>query len=307
MKRLKLIKQLFIAVFCVSVVASCGKDGPIGPQGPQGEQGMQGIRGEKGEDGTTIYSGTVAPPASLGNVGDFYYRTSNSNFYGPKTASGWGTPTSLRGATGATGARGATGAAGAPGSKILSGTAAPAASVGAVGDFYLRTSNAMLYGPKTAAGWGSPINLRGPAGPQGPPGTANVFSKTFTAQSITWRTVEEYGIYYRAANLVIPEITNDIAENGAVFVYANLAFTGQTWTALPVTYSYPHRTDYLFYGVSTGNVRVWYSNSDNTLPSTPGIRYRVVFMPGNVLSIAQNEGIDLQNYHAVKTAFGLKD
>ncbi|MCT1526340.1 hypothetical protein [Sphingobacterium hotanense] len=81
-------------------------------------------------------------------------RTSTSDFYGPKTASGWGTPTNLKGATGATGA---TGAAGAAGSKILSGTAVPTASAGSNGDFYFRTTTADFYGPKIVSGWGTPI------------------------------------------------------------------------------------------------------------------------------------------------------
>ncbi len=50
----------------------------------QNEQDMQGIQNVKGDDGNTIYSGMFAPPASLGNIGDFYLHTSESNLYGPK-------------------------------------------------------------------------------------------------------------------------------------------------------------------------------------------------------------------------------
>lgn len=73
MKKILTIALLFIFI-------GCGKDDSIGPQG---EQGVQGIRGEKGEDGSTIYSGTVVPPANLGGEGDFYFCTSTSDFYGP--------------------------------------------------------------------------------------------------------------------------------------------------------------------------------------------------------------------------------
>src|SRR5690606_30994423 len=98
---------------------------------------------------------TDAPATTLGNNGDFYFRTSTSGFYGPKTAAEWGTATNLKGATGATGAAG---------SKIVSGTAVPATSVGANGDFYIQTSTSDLYGPKTTSGWGTPTNLKGAQG-----------------------------------------------------------------------------------------------------------------------------------------------
>ncbi|TYR35116.1 hypothetical protein FXV77_14315 [Sphingobacterium phlebotomi] len=159
-----------LSIVLLAIFISCGKDGSMGPQG---EQGIQGIRGEKGEDGSTIYSGAVIPPADLGNMGDFYFRTGTSDFYGPKTSSGWGAPTNLKGATGATGS------AGTAGSKILSGTTVPAAGIGVNGDFYFRTTTADFYGPKVSSGWGTPINLRGPQGPTGPAGNANVKLFTF--------------------------------------------------------------------------------------------------------------------------------
>jgi len=110
MKIFNMNSVLFISVaflLLFSVVA-CQK-GDIGPQGPEGPQGIQG---EKGEDGTTIYNGSGVPPASLGNVGDFYFRTGTTHFYGPKTASGWGTFINLRGPAGPQGATGPQGPAG---------------------------------------------------------------------------------------------------------------------------------------------------------------------------------------------------
>ncbi|RNC65668.1 hypothetical protein [Proteiniphilum sp. X52] len=64
----------------------------------QNEQDLQGIQTVKGDHRNTIYRGMVAPPASLGNIGDFYLNTSESNLYGPKTTDGWGIPVSLDGA-----------------------------------------------------------------------------------------------------------------------------------------------------------------------------------------------------------------
>ena len=92
--------------------------------------------------GNTILSGTETPTATLGSVGDYYLRLPVYDFYGPKTAEGWGTPVSLKGAP-----------AGQSGSKIHSGSGAPAADKGIEGDWYIDTVNKRLYGPKTTTGW----------------------------------------------------------------------------------------------------------------------------------------------------------
>ena len=61
-------------------------------------------------------------------------------------------------------------AAGADGRTILNGTAAPSSDTGAEGDFFLDTTNSMLYGPKTTSGWGSGVSLIGPTGATGEKG-----------------------------------------------------------------------------------------------------------------------------------------
>ena len=94
------------------------------------------------QKGNTILSGTETPTATLGSVGDYYLRLPVYDFYGPKTAEGWGTPVSLKGAP-----------AGQSGSKIHSGSGAPDADKGNEGDWYIDTVNKRLYGPKTATGW----------------------------------------------------------------------------------------------------------------------------------------------------------
>ena len=98
------------------------------------------------QKGNTILSGTETPTATLGNVGDYYLRLPVYDFYGPKTAEGWGTPVSLKGAPGI---------AGQSGSKMHSGNGAPAADKGVEGDWYIDTVNKRLYGPKTSTGWGA--------------------------------------------------------------------------------------------------------------------------------------------------------
>ena len=147
MKKNLLLITAFLLVNLM--VLSCSKRGPAGAAGKDGSNGIDGINGK---DGTTIYSGSGAPVASVGNVGDFYLDMESVMLYGPKTTSGWGTGTKLQGANGADGTNG---------TKIWSGSGAPQNSMGSIGDFYIDTINVIIYGPKiSSAEWGNQISLR---------------------------------------------------------------------------------------------------------------------------------------------------
>ncbi len=56
-----------------------------------------GTSGPQGGRGTGILNGTTPPDNNIGIIGDFFLNTTNMNLYGPKTESGWGTPTDLVG------------------------------------------------------------------------------------------------------------------------------------------------------------------------------------------------------------------
>jgi len=56
-----------------------------------------GTSGPQGGRGTGILNGTTAPNNTIGIIGDFFLNTTNMNLYGPKTDSGWGSPTDLVG------------------------------------------------------------------------------------------------------------------------------------------------------------------------------------------------------------------
>ena len=79
------------------------------------------------------YSGAVIPSSTLGNNGDYYLNTVNSDVYA-KAGGVWSTSTNIRGLTGLTGLTGAqgiqglTGAAGATGARGLTGLTGPAGS-----------------------------------------------------------------------------------------------------------------------------------------------------------------------------------
>jgi hypothetical protein len=80
-----------------------------------------------------MLNGSGAPAAKLGSVGDFYVNTATHQIYGPKTPSGWGSPTSLIGPKGATGATGATGPQGAKGATGATGASGPQGAKGDTG------------------------------------------------------------------------------------------------------------------------------------------------------------------------------
>jgi len=98
-----------------------------------------------GADGRSVLSGSGAPSGGAGVNGDFYINTATSDIYGPKTGGGWGSPTSLIGATGSTGGAGS---AGADGKTVRNGAGAPSGGLGNDGDFYVNTTATTIYGPK---------------------------------------------------------------------------------------------------------------------------------------------------------------
>lgn len=69
-----------------------------------------------------VIAGSGAPASGLGNVGDLYIDTTAKALYGPKLSTGWGSPTSLVGATGATGPQGPAGPPTTDASLLASGT-----------------------------------------------------------------------------------------------------------------------------------------------------------------------------------------
>ncbi len=327
MKKLNLYFLLFTAA--VIMFNSCGKNGAIGPQGPSGATGAVGPAGPTGANGapgSVIYSGTTVPPATMGVVGDYYINLSTGLLYGPKTATGWGAGISLKGPTGVTGT---------PGSQIYSGTGAPASTVGVVGDYYLDKTNYMLYGPKTASGWGSPIAL------QGPMGNANVKTDTFTVDHGQWavstagggfplETITD-GTYNSAPYLFYSRpnnsVTQDVLDNGLVLVYVEPLpdFTPEFWYPVPlqypiyassapnlyqydidfVTFNFPGQVNVGFYfaqpgtGVTLPDLTIYYTNL------TVNYRFKVITVTGQAgVFMAQNH-VNLKDYTAVSRALGL--
>jgi hypothetical protein len=235
-----------IALLIGSVLffTSCSKSGS---KGDQGATGPAGPIGPAGQDGSQIYAGTGAPATSLGNAGDYYLDQGADNLYGPKTSSGWGSPLSLKG-SGPAGATGATGAAGQSGSQILSGSGLPAAGVGNVGDYYLDITSYLLYGPKTAAGWGGGLLLKGKDG--------NQFVNNYVFKNAVIPLQSGVG----DKDFVVPAITGGIISEGAVLLYTDYAYTSTQGGEIPGWYPLPIISpNYLYLTVGrieTGDVEV---------------------------------------------------
>ena len=138
--------------------------GPQGPQGvqgsagPQGSQGAIGLQGPQGTNGAQGSQGMIGAQGSQGTAGSL----------GPQGTTGAQGPIGPQGTIGAQGARGT------DGFTVLSGTGAPDGGLGVNGDFYIDTTNEVIYGPKTGGVWGTPTSLIGPQGPAGPPGSQGI-------------------------------------------------------------------------------------------------------------------------------------
>lgn len=314
---------LLLTAFALLII-SCGKDGSVGPQGATGPAGANGTTGAtgpigpagppgaNGKDGSVIYAGATDPAAALGAVGDFYLNKSNGLLYGPKTATGWGTGFSLKGATGATGATGANGAAGAAGTDgntILSGTGIPAAGLGNAGDFYLDKSNYKLYGPKDASGWGPATSLKGPTGATGATGatgTANVlYSGWNYATNFRDTTADNSALH--AADISAPALSQSILDGGVVQVY--FTFGGGVYT-LPYTSYAGGKLNTISYWPRLKHIIVtrFTADNSNSVPLSTILQYRYVIIPGGTaLAAIKNNHVNLNDYEAVRKFFRIQD
>ena len=336
MKMARLISMLAFVATLSMIAYSCTKDGSAGPAGATGATGPVG---PAGADGSQIYSGSGAPAATIGATGDYYLDVSTGNLYGPKTATGWGTPLDLKGAAGANGATGATGATGAKGatgangsngtngtngSQIYSGTTAPASTLGVTGDYYLDKATFMLYGPKTASGWGTPVLLQGP---QGPMGNANVLEKTISVTNAQWlwnsqyvfqTSTTSYTEYFtRYVDCAFTALTTGILDSGMVLVYFTPNTSNNTNQWVPLPYQFTDGSDNFNYEISyetnVGTIRLHYffvqTNPSATIPvlssyAIATYQFKFVAVSGNVTTAMKKRGINFGDYGAVSGFIG---
>jgi hypothetical protein len=146
-----------------------GTNGTDGNDGAPGAKGDPGADGDDGADGSAILKGTGAPAAGLGVDGDLYIDTVSRDVY-QKAGGAWSIITNLSGGpAGPKGDPGTPGSNGTDGASVLTGSGAPAAGVGDVGDVYIDSATGDLYA-KSAGGWTKTGSLTGPAGADGADG-----------------------------------------------------------------------------------------------------------------------------------------
>jgi len=196
--------------------------------------------------------------------------------------------------------KGDNGPVGQNGATILSGTGVPAISVGKNGDFYLDLSTMQLYGPKTDAGWGSGVQLKG---------NANVNIDTFTIKQTDWLYSAVYWTdistgssegyvskYYEHQQSLL---TQDLLNTGMVTVSAitSLSVSPNTYTTLP--FSFPDNLALNFsynyaYTTVISKLRIYFyftKTSDGTSPAIatytpPAVKIKLAMVSGTIVQDA---------------------
>ena len=157
-------------------------------------------------------------------------------------------------------------------------------------------------------------SCRGPQGPAGHDGNANVASSTVTVYSNNWEWVNDC---QWMVEIDYPAINNNVFNHGAVLVYMDV---DGAWTQVPLTYYYQDsfvndqgQTEIINCAASIevatlndGGVRLFWTESDFFDGMRPGTHdFKVVAIEASVYSTRSD--VDYSSYEAVKTAFQLAD
>lgn len=151
-----------------------------------------------------------------------------------------------------------------------------------------------------------PIGPPGRDGQDGRDGNAEVFSINYLAEESDWYDVGVPGDdeYFIALDLDVPEIDEDIVDNGVVLVYYRETPTN-AWTALPYTFishnpEYLEKLDMIY---SLGFVGVQSMATDRSANPYVGT-FRVIVAPG--IGLGKNQ-VDLSSYKAVAKHLGITE
>lgn len=170
---------------------------------------------------------------------------------------------------------GPAGPAGTPGSTVLSGSGAPATTIGKTGDFYLDLATMTMYGPKTGAGWGAGVLLKG---------NANVVVDTFPIAKTDWIYSAVYwfatsdgssqGYVSKYFDHAQPLLSQDLINTGVITVQAvtDEGLQPNTYITLPYTFMENFSAAYSFnyvYTTVAGKLRIFFffSNNNGTAPT----------------------------------------
>jgi len=143
----------------------------------------------------------------------------------------------------------------------------------------------------------------GAAGPAGANGNANVQGYTYTLLTSDWSNGD--------AVVSIPQLSKEIAENGQVAVFWTRDALGTdsiTWNPLPYSFGVTVNGSLTFLSLQTA-IQVGSVTVQSRISNISRIDYnqnsslRVVLIPSSNLV----EDIDLGDYEAVKSVYGLKE
>jgi hypothetical protein len=196
-----------------------GTNGTDGDDGAPGAKGDPGADGDDGADGSAILKGTGAPAAGLGVDGDLYIDTVSRDVY-QKAGGAWsiitnlsGGPAGPKGDPGTPGTNGTDGDDGAAGASVRTGSGAPTAGLGNVGDVYIDSATGDLYA-KGAGGWAKTGSLKGPAGADGADGAG------VTLRGADWFAFALTAAFADAPQLITSEAYTETSSS------ATFTFTG---------------------------------------------------------------------------------
>jgi hypothetical protein len=137
-------------------------------------------------------------------------------------------------------------------------------------------------------------------GPQGQDGNANVGSAIYDIPASDWNgNVDGF-----VTTLDVPELNQDIYENGAVLVYLlkNETSKDQSFNQLPYTWLYNSITEYMDFDVYIGSIDItlrWVDNGvNNTEAPKDAYTFKVIVIEGTPLSMLKTK-TDISNPDAV--------
>jgi hypothetical protein len=112
---------------------------------------------------------------------------------------------------------GVTGPTGPESVQWLYGSGAPSAGIGRSNDFYLDTTNGVLYGPKASGSWGAGLQLQtGQRGPTGPAGATGAAGQSITGPSGAVGATGSTGAAGRSVVAVAGAPVNAVGSNGDI-------------------------------------------------------------------------------------------
>ena len=157
-------------------------------------------------------------------------------------------------------------------------------------------------------------SCRGPQGPAGHDGNANVASSTLTIESRDWQWVNDC---QWMVEIDYPAINNNVFNHGAVLVYME---KDGAWAQVPLTYYYQDLVTYSdgeqevincaasieVATLNDGGLRLFWTEADFYDGMRPQTRnFKIVAIEATVFEARRD--VDYSNYESVKTAFHLAE